>query len=131
MAKVMPTWAWVILLGYLIACLALWNAGTVGPTIERYSTPYTVRVSGWGGEQTAVFTVEESKTLPMTNEQESSRALLVAIGIFIFASVGYLYYRSRSASVDIGAVIFCVECGAKNPSTYQYCGKCGARLEMK
>ena len=36
-------------------------------------------------------------------------------------------HRARPASTSV----FCTQCGAENPSTYGYCGKCGTKLKVE
>jgi hypothetical protein len=59
---------------------------------------------------------------------------LIILAVIVVGVIGFLaYYRPRHAKSGTGgpAKVFCAECGKENPSTNQYCGKCGKPLVAK
>lgn len=52
--------------------------------------------------------------------------LLLMLAAVIAASVVVIYVVKRTTKPTR---VFCAQCGAENPSTCQYCGKCGTKLQ--
>jgi len=81
-------------------------------------------------------TATTSTTVPSPNDMVSmlqqNPLLLVALVIILilivlFASRGRKKQPS-TASTPTGAVTFCPKCGTQNPSSQEFCGKCGNKL---
>jgi hypothetical protein len=77
--------------------------------------------------------------------RESNAYLLLALAGFALLIIGPVLRAARTRreptvapkrgrrvrqSETVPVSVFCIECGAENPSPYRYCGKCGAKLEV-
>jgi hypothetical protein len=58
---------------------------------------------------------------------EPSWAILISASAILLVAV-VLSFRSRLKKSSVK--IFCVECGAENPATNEFCGKCGQKLKQ-
>jgi ribosomal protein L40E len=58
----------------------------------------------------------------------------IVAGLVVLAIVGILLGRKRAKTPSLAPVsdavsdVLCTECGAENPTTNEFCGRCGKRL---
>jgi len=133
------------------------DAVTVGTHNVRFIVDFVpLTLEGWSseiahGEQTASFEVTEPQVVtgggftvtvaenPLSTEKSSKpemalTAWVIPVALLLIAlAVLFLRLRSKPRSQvsmrDLRtANVFCTECGAENPTTNQYCGKCGKPL---
>jgi ribosomal protein L40E len=68
-----------------------------------------------------------------TAEPVPGAMLFLAIVGIVAVSAIFVWARRHAGRVSQAkpTSTFCIQCGAENPSTYLYCGKCGTKLEAK
>jgi hypothetical protein len=57
--------------------------------------------------------------------------LVLASGIVLRAGMGVKSQEPIQPRESVSVSVFCSQCGGRNPAGYQYCGKCGARLQVE
>lgn len=57
--------------------------------------------------------------------------LVLASGIVLRAGMGVKLREPIQPRESVSVSVFCTHCGGRNPAGYQYCGKCGARLQVE
>ena len=92
------------------------------------------------------YRVVGTKNIVYHPYRESNAYLLLALAGFALMPLGAVLSAARTRREPtvapkrgrrvrqtevVPVSVFCIECGAKNPRTYEYCGKCGARLETR
>ena len=77
--------------------------------IETFNTGFTTQAAPFAGTEAMVASL--------------------VIGAIVLLSLLIVWSRGRSPKASTKPVsVYCVECGADNPSKNEYCGKCGKRL---
>ena len=148
----------LILLGSILLSFAAWNADmNAFPSAQSFSLTKTDTVIGTvkvgltqtvvNGSDCMIFvrkyadaTVTDTGCVPAMQTSNPGVDIdrvvpsLVSIAIVVVILVSLvaigLLVRSRRhpAGVSQASSVFCTQCGAENPATNEFCGKCGERL---
>jgi hypothetical protein len=113
--------------GFSVLGTAGWSADAV---YDTFSVSYEVTepaatvttFSGWTGTLT-----EPGSPGGLPPDVIPWVALIVVFIVVTFAAWG-LSKRTKQVREVAPVTVFCVECGTENPTTNEYCGKCGKRL---
>ena len=135
----------------VLAGLYLTRGGGFGPALETFSfkdiSIAVVTAAGTTSSQIITTVTGTTSAEPSTESERPQTAtsiappstvqpswetgwtaLILAIVILLIAVA--LIWRSRPRPKKTAAQIFCPDCGAPNPTTYEYCGKCGHKLKQ-